>query len=67
MNIGAVRQYRARQVAELLSVSVREVWRLVATGQLPAPAKIGRCSVWLDSDISEFQERLRAQRELKAK
>ena len=46
-------------------VSVREVWRLVAEGMLPPPVKIGRCSVWFGSDISEFQMRLREQRERK--
>jgi predicted DNA-binding transcriptional regulator AlpA len=57
--------YRVREVARLLAVSVREVWRLVAEGLLPQPVKIGRCSVWFDSDISEFQIRLREQRERK--
>lgn len=58
-----VRQYRANQVAELLSLSVREVWRLVAKRELTPPMKIGRCSVWFESDISEFQTRLRSERE----
>jgi predicted DNA-binding transcriptional regulator AlpA len=66
MITGAVRQYRAVQVAELLSVSVREVWRLVARGELAQPVKIGRCAVWFESDVVEFQARLRAQRERKA-
>jgi predicted DNA-binding transcriptional regulator AlpA len=62
----ALRQYRVRQVAALLSLSVREVWRLVANKELAAPAKIGRCSIWFESDIVEFQMRLRAQRERRA-
>lgn len=61
----ALRLYRAGDVAEVLTLSVREVWRLVAEGMLPPPVKIGRCSVWFDSDISEFQMRLREQRERK--
>ena len=61
----AFRLYRVRDVAELLTLSVREVWRLVAKGILPQPVKIGRCSVWFDSDISEFEKRLREQRERK--
>ncbi len=61
----AFRLYRVRDVAELLTLSVREVWRLVANGMLPQPVKIGRCSVWFESDISEFQMRLREQRERK--
>jgi predicted DNA-binding transcriptional regulator AlpA len=67
INNGGLRQYRVRNVAELLTVSEREVWRLVAKRQLAPPAKIGRCSVWFESDISEFQARLREQRERKAK
>lgn len=59
---GVLRQYRVREVAGLLSLSVRNVWRLVAEGKLAAPAKIGRCSVWFESDIIEFQMHLRADR-----
>lgn len=66
MNNGAARQYRVGGVAEFLSLSVREVWRLVARGDLAPPMKIGRCAVWFESDIIEFQMRLRAQRERKA-
>lgn len=65
MNI-ALRQYRVGQLAALLGVSVREVWRLVSQGQLAQPMKIGRCAVWLESDIVEFQGRLLEQRERKA-
>jgi predicted DNA-binding transcriptional regulator AlpA len=65
MNNRAMRQFRVRQVAEFLSLSVRKVWRLVAKGDLVPPVKIGRCSVWFESDIIEFQTRLRAQRERK--
>ena len=61
------RLYRVREFAALHAVSVREVWRLVAKGIVPQPVKIGRCSVWFDSDISEFQTRLREQRERKPK
>jgi predicted DNA-binding transcriptional regulator AlpA len=58
-----LRQYRVAEVASLLSLSVREVWRLVAKEELTAPVKIGRCSVWFESDIADFQARLLAQRE----
>jgi len=58
-----VRQYRVGQVAEIFSVSIREIWRMVARQELAAPAKIGRCAVWLESDLADFQARLQAQRE----
>jgi predicted DNA-binding transcriptional regulator AlpA len=61
------RLYRVWEVATLLAVSVRKVWRLVAEGILPQPVKIGRCSAWFESDITEFQMRLREQRERKTK
>jgi predicted DNA-binding transcriptional regulator AlpA len=57
------RQYRVKDVARLLALSVREIWRLVSKGLFPQPLKIGRCSVWFESDIIEFQTHLRAQRE----
>jgi predicted DNA-binding transcriptional regulator AlpA len=60
------RQYRIRDLAALLALSKRAIWRLVARGELAPPVKIGRCSVWFDSDISEFQMRLRVQRERKS-
>ena len=63
MNRGAMRQFRVKQVAEFLSLSVREIWRLVAEGDFPPPIKIGRCSIWFESDIIDFQMRLRSQRE----
>jgi predicted DNA-binding transcriptional regulator AlpA len=59
----AVRQYQVREVADLLSLSVREVWRLVAAKKLAAPVKIGRCCRWFESDIVEFQMRLKTERE----
>ena len=59
---GAIRQYRIKEVAQLLTISEREVWRLSAKGELPPPVKIGRCSAWFESDLVEFQTRLRAQR-----
>ncbi len=62
----ASRQYRIKQLAALLSLSVRGVWRLVAKGELPPPVKIGRCSVWFESDLVAFQMQLRRQRERRA-
>ena len=66
MKSQAERHFRVKQVAEFLSLSVREIFRLVAEGSFPPPIKIGRCSIWFESDIIEFQMRLRSQRERKA-
>ncbi len=41
----------ARQVAFLLNISVRSVWRLTSSGELPKPVAIGRSRRWLRSAI----------------
>lgn len=38
--------FSVRKVAELLSISVRTVWRLVAQGEIPAPRRFGRTVRW---------------------
>lgn len=51
-----------REVAEWLSVSVRTLCRLVASGALPAPVKVGACSRFCPEDIAAYIERCRRQR-----
>ena len=42
-----------REVARLCKVSVRQVWRLVAQGDLPEPIRLGAKSVrWREADIA---------------
>jgi excisionase family DNA binding protein len=45
---------RVREVAEILGVSVRTVWRLVSDGTLAQPVAIGRSKRWRRSDIDAF-------------
>ena len=52
-----------KRLAEMLGASVRTVWRLVSAGVLPKPVQVGRCTRWFESDIEEFQRRLRESRE----
>lgn len=40
-----------REVASILRISTRSVWRLVATGDLPQPARFGRSARWRLTDI----------------
>ena len=40
-----------REVASILSISIRSVWRLVATGELPQPVRFGRSARWRLADI----------------
>lgn len=45
------RMINVREVASILSVSTRSVWRLVAAGELPKPARFGRSARWRLADI----------------
>ena len=51
------------QTADVLNISARTVWRLVAAGQIPAPVRIGRACRWCCSDISGYIEKLKLQRD----
>lgn len=44
---------RDREVAELLAISRRSVWRLTSSGDLPRPIKLGKAVRWRRSDIEE--------------
>jgi excisionase family DNA binding protein len=42
------------QVALMLGLSERTVWRLVETGEIPRPIKLGRSVRWSRSTIERF-------------
>lgn len=48
------RLLRARDVAAILAVSVRGVWRLTSEGVIPAPIKLGGATRWRESDLYRF-------------
>jgi prophage regulatory protein len=49
-----------KDVAELLSMSRRSVWRYVADGKLPQPLHLSRTMVrWRASDIQRYLDGLR--------
>lgn len=50
-------------VAECLDVSVRTVWRLIREEELPKPVKVGRCTRMYLSDLKDYMERLKKQRD----
>jgi len=67
---------RARELAAILHVSQRHVWRISKVGKLPRPVKVGKCVRWLQSDIEtwldmgcpsqkQFQKRKAAQNKKK--
>ena len=51
-----------KQVAAMLSVSYRTIYRLVAAGELPAPVKVGSASRFPVSEIHDYVERLKRDR-----
>jgi prophage regulatory protein len=46
----------AKQVARMLGVSVRQVWRLHTTGRLPRNIRLGNCVRWRVEEICAFVE-----------
>lgn len=57
--IAGGRMITASDVAALLHVSLRQVWRMRAARELPAPVRIGKRAVrWREADINRYLERL---------
>lgn len=46
----------ANELAEMLSVSPRHIWRMKSAGKLPKSINFGRCVRWVLSDIHLFIE-----------
>ena len=45
-----------REVARLLAVGVRSVWRMASAGQMPRPVKIGRSARWRAAEVGRWIE-----------
>ena len=45
-----------KQVAQLLGLSRRSVYRLLDAGQIPKPLKLGSATRWRHKDIEQFVE-----------
>jgi len=52
-----------QEVAEMLHVSVRTVWRLVAAHVINAPVKIGKSARFFKSEIESYLESLKQKRQ----
>jgi predicted DNA-binding transcriptional regulator AlpA len=54
--LDAARLLSVKEVADLLCMSIRSVWRFASAGQLPAPIRIGggRCVRWQFSELKAF-------------
>ena len=52
--VPAVQLLSVRDVAEVLAISVRSVWRLRAAGLLPEPVRVGGAVRWRRSQIDRW-------------
>ena len=52
-----------KEIAARLVVSKRSVWRLVASGDLVQPVKIGRLVRWFEADLQTYLDRKRQKRD----
>lgn len=48
-----------REVASRLGLSIRAVYRLIASGDFPRPVKVGGASRFYESDLLTFMDSLR--------
>jgi len=46
----------ARELADLLGISMRQVWRLNSAGKLPRPVRIGGSVRWKRQEIMDWFE-----------
>lgn len=46
----------AEQVANILNISERTLWRLVSGGKVPQPVRIGRSARWRFQEINSWIE-----------
>ena len=62
VSIQADRLLALGAVGAILSVSRREVYRLISRGALPQPVKIGRSSKLPESEVAAYIEKLKGAR-----
>jgi excisionase family DNA binding protein len=61
---GEGRLLRVRDVARMLAISTRGVWRLAASGEIPAPVRVGGSTRWRQADLQRFVTGQRAHERL---
>jgi predicted DNA-binding transcriptional regulator AlpA len=55
--------WRAADLAAALNISIRQLWRMRAAGELPAPVRVGRrCVRWRAEDVARYLDQLRIAR-----
>lgn len=45
-----------KQVAKLIGMSERSIWRLSGSGEFPAPIALGRSKRWYRKSVDDFAE-----------
>jgi predicted DNA-binding transcriptional regulator AlpA len=51
-----------KKVAEVVGLSERQIWRLVAAQDFPQPVRIGHSTRWLWTDIQTYLDNLKRAR-----
>jgi excisionase family DNA binding protein len=63
INSAEERLMTVQEVAALLSSSVRQVWRLIAKGDLAKPVRVGRSARIPSGDWEAYLQKLRVERD----
>lgn len=56
------RLVKLRDVADMIGVGLRTVYRLIAAGELPEPVKVGHRSCIPESELRDYIERVKRER-----
>ncbi|MDE2507821.1 MAG: helix-turn-helix domain-containing protein [Planctomycetota bacterium] len=56
MNLEIKTLLNADEVAAMLNISERTLWRLLSAGKVPKPVRFGRSTRWRLSDVREWIE-----------
>ena len=59
MEQGTEKLLSVKKVAEIVGVSARQIWRLVADNVFPKPVHVGHSARWLWSDIQTYLDELK--------
>jgi excisionase family DNA binding protein len=52
-----------KHVASLLGISLRTVWRMIGSGELPKPVQLGKKSALFASEVNAYFAKLKATRD----
>jgi predicted DNA-binding transcriptional regulator AlpA len=51
-----------KDLAQLLKISIRSVWRLCSSGEIPRPIKIGASCRWDSEEVTGYLQSLKGDR-----